>query len=293
MALLKSAALKKRTKLFLKASSMQETKLKKCIFFRKLKTLLKMKSVSELLSSKGACVFASRKQAVIECRQNIAPEKKDVRYVLYFLSWDRTERLLNLICCWDYILSVKAPLPTELTTFCLVFSSRMNLLPSGRSPWAMLFPHTPDACLQLQKSLDLLTRPRAGLHLAVDCSRYKSKEKSQKMTILCRTHPLMGRGGGGGADQVLTFHEVPIIGHASFERQRRRNVGDVGAGHTIQLQIWKNQHRVNNFDNWIESKDPDCANSYDIDSAIMLHMRYLCLLFTASIIICSSSNEGF
>lgn len=71
-------------------------------------------------------MFASRKQAVIECRQNIAPEKKDVRYVLYFLSWDRTERLLNLICCWDYILSVKAPLPTELTTFCLVFSSRTN-----------------------------------------------------------------------------------------------------------------------------------------------------------------------
>jgi len=67
MALLKGAALKKRTKLFLKPSRIWETKLKKCVFFRKLKTLLMMKSVSELLPSKWARVSASRKQAVMEC----------------------------------------------------------------------------------------------------------------------------------------------------------------------------------------------------------------------------------
>lgn len=49
--------------------------------------------------------------------------------------------------------------------------------------------------------------------------------------------PLVGRGGRGGADQVLALHEVPVIGRASFEGQRRGNVGDVGAGHPIELQI--------------------------------------------------------
>lgn len=89
-----------------------------------------------------------------------------------------------------------------------------------------------------------------------------------------RTHPLMGRGGGRRADQVLTFHQVPIVGRAAFEGQGRRNVGDVGAGHAVQLQICKNQHGVNPFSGWIEPKDPDGAKFYGDDTAGMLHLQY-------------------
>lgn len=53
------------------------------------------------------------------------------------------------------------------------------------------------------------------------------------------THPLVGRGGRGGADQVLALQEVPVVGRAPFEGQRRGNVGAVGAGHPIELQICK------------------------------------------------------
>lgn len=53
------------------------------------------------------------------------------------------------------------------------------------------------------------------------------------------THPLVGRGGRGGADQILALQEVPVVGRASFEGQRRGNVGAVGAGHPIELQICK------------------------------------------------------
>lgn len=108
--------------------------------------------------------------------------------------------------------------------------------------------------------------------------RVQRQRKLQNIIILSGTHPLMGRGGCRRADQVLTFHEVPIIGHASFERQRRRNVGDVGAGHTIELQVCKDQHWVSSFSNWIKSKDPDSyLSSYGVDTAVTLHTRYLCL----------------
>lgn len=43
----------------------------------------------------------------------------------------------------------------------------------------------------------------------------------------------------------------------------------------------------------MESKDSDSIYSYGIDNMTMLHMQHLCLLFVASIIICSSCNEGF
>lgn len=136
MVLLKSAALKEGTKLFLKAFRIQKTKLKKRTFFRKLKTLLMMKSVSELLPSTGAPVFASRKQVAIECRQNPVPERKDVRYMFYFLSWDRIERLLNLICCWDYI---QSSLTNTATIFLSLLHQNESNLPPGRSPSVMLF----------------------------------------------------------------------------------------------------------------------------------------------------------
>lgn len=177
MVLLKSAALKEGTKLFLKAFRIQKTKLKKWTFFRKLKTLLMMKSVSELLPSTGAPVFASRKQVAIECWQNPVPERKDVRYMFYFLSWDRIERLLNLICCWDYI---QSSLTNTATIFLSLLHQNESNLPPGRSPSVMLFTLRTLVCM---KSLGVLTHPRAGLRLAVDRSRYRSKENCRKWSF--------------------------------------------------------------------------------------------------------------
>ena len=58
------------------------------------------------------------------------------------------------------------------------------------------------------------------------------------------TYPLVRRRvwGRGRADQILVFHQVPIICHAAFERQGGRDLGRVHcghAGHAVQLQTWK------------------------------------------------------
>lgn len=58
------------------------------------------------------------------------------------------------------------------------------------------------------------------------------------------TYPLVRRRGRGRgrADQILVFHQVPIICHAAFEGQGGRDLGRVHcgrAGHAVQLQTWK------------------------------------------------------
>lgn len=108
----------------------------------------------------------------------------------------------------------------------------------------MPFLPTSDICLQLQKSMDLLTST-SRVTSRWGWLKMKKQRKLQEMIIVSRTHPLMGRRGRCWTDQVLAFHEIPIIGHASFERQRRRDVCEVGTRHAVQFQICENQHLVN------------------------------------------------
>lgn len=84
---------RKETGLFLKASRMQENYVEKAYFVQKAENHIHDEERFWALSSKGECMFASRKQVAIECWQNTTPKGKDVRYIFYFHLWDRIERL--------------------------------------------------------------------------------------------------------------------------------------------------------------------------------------------------------
>lgn len=70
------------------SKSFQDTgnKVEKVYLLEKAETLLLLKSVCELLPSKGARALASGIRVVIERRHNAAPERKDVKNIFYFLS---------------------------------------------------------------------------------------------------------------------------------------------------------------------------------------------------------------